>query len=281
MADADSSRARVKRWLSGSVAGLATTLRRVRFPVASSLRILTYHEIVPPDQPVLDPYNQIGIDRFERHLQLFREAGFTPRSVTGSLEEDEGSGLALSFDDGLHEHASLVLPLLKEYGCGATFYIVTGAVLGDTAIEGRSLRFMSASTIREIAAAGIEIGSHGETHRLLSSLGDGEVEREIAGSRAELAEWIGTAPRSFAFPYGEKGSFDERSIEALRKAGYGSAVTTRIGSNSSGGDRMLLKRIPVYHHDTDELVLAKASGHYDWVGAFQEIWLTLFPPRYR
>jgi peptidoglycan/xylan/chitin deacetylase (PgdA/CDA1 family) len=256
-------------------------MHRLGLPVSRGLRILTYHEIVPHGTEITDPYNQIGADRFRRHLEILKGAGYEPRSVTESLEASDPTRVALTFDDGLVEHAAVVLPLLKRYECTATFYIVTEALRGNLAIAGRNLRFLTVPMLREIAGSGMEIGSHGRTHGFLAEMEPGEMEGEIAGSSRDLEVLVGRPPVSFAYPYGERGSFDGRCVRILEKAGYAHAVTTVIGSNPPGAPAYRLKRIPIYHDDPDDLVLAKASGRYDWVGGFQGFWLGMFPPSYR
>ncbi len=52
--------------------------------------------------------------------------------------------------------------------------------------------------------AGIEIGSHGHTHRLLTTLSEEECREELALSRAAISEKLGKAPRAIAYPNGDR-----------------------------------------------------------------------------
>lgn len=87
---------------------------------------------------------------------------------------------------------------------------------------------MSWDQIRELHAAGHEIGSHSLTHPLLPDL-DGEALRnEIVASRSRIAQMIGAEVSSFCYP---NGSYDGRCLAAVRDAGYACAVTTAWGLN--------------------------------------------------
>ncbi len=123
----------------------------------------------------------------------------------------------------------------------------------------------------------MEIGSHSNSHPVLSRLAPSDLEREVSGSREELGRILGSPPASFGYPYGSRQTFDRDVVDAVRRAGYSSAVCTMIGANRHATPRYELRRIPVYGTDGPDTVLARAAGAYDWVGGLQEHWLRLFP----
>ena len=98
---------------------------------------------------------------------------------------------------------------------------------------------MTWSQLKELAAAGHEIGSHSMTHALLPQLGDRELEREIVGSRAELERNIGASVDSFCYPNGDS---DDRVVDWVRRAGYRFAVTTEWGSSGRRQPLLRLRR---------------------------------------
>jgi len=87
---------------------------------------------------------------------------------------------------------------------------------------------MSWDQVRELHAAGHEIGSHSLTHPLLTELPDERLNEEVEGSRRVLSEVLGAAVPSFCYP---NGSYDARVLGAVRAAGYECAVTTQWGLN--------------------------------------------------
>src|SRR5713226_753838 len=103
--------------------------------------------------------------------------------------------LLLTFDDGRQDNVDVVLPILREYGIAATFYIcsaLTGKRIShpshpdrNDAAEQQGFDLMDWSALRKLRDAGMCIGSHGATHRELTRCTDDELAREVAGSRQQ------------------------------------------------------------------------------------------------
>lgn len=96
--------------------------------------------------------------------------------------------------------------------------------------------------LRRLASEGHEIGSHSLHHPLLPQCSDEAVEREVVGSRSLLEAELAVPVRSFCYPNGD---FDERSLAAVRRAGYACAVTTSSGLNPRGADPYRLHRCEI------------------------------------
>lgn len=73
------------------------------------------------------------------------------------------------------------------------------------------------------------IGAHTVTHRALAKLTEQDMRDEIICSRDIIASHIGKAPAHFCYPFGDEGSAAGREFEAVRRAGFKTAVTTRKG----------------------------------------------------
>jgi peptidoglycan/xylan/chitin deacetylase (PgdA/CDA1 family) len=189
---------------------------------------------------------------FRRELLRLASRGF--RGVTlGDLAAGKlrGRSVAITFDDGF---ASVVRarPILDELGWPATVFVVTDAIdsgvpmswLGGPPGEHDDARRpLSWDALSELAAAGWEIGSHSRTHRLLSSLSDGELAAELAESRAAVATRIGSC-RGISYPWGE---LNHRVVAAAQRAGfaYGSGLAGRFVR----GDPMRVPRVAVDRND--------------------------------
>lgn len=99
--------------------------------------------------------------------------------------------VALTFDDGPDPLSTpLFLRLLDERRVQATFFL-----LGKEAHRSPGL-------VREIAAAGHEIGIHGWLHRPLLLRGPRATYDDFARARDTVAEITGRGPRLFRPPYG-------------------------------------------------------------------------------
>ena len=115
----------------------------------------------------------------------------------------------LSFDDGNRSDVDIALPRLLDRGLTATFFPLAGRIGRDDSL--------SADDIRELAASGMAIGTHGMHHRPWSALSTAEAHEEWVEARSVLSDVVGTAVTRAAFPLGR---YDRRSLAALRRHGY-------------------------------------------------------------
>ncbi|MBI1398030.1 MAG: polysaccharide deacetylase family protein [Betaproteobacteria bacterium] len=97
--------------------------------------------------------------------------------------------------------------------------------------------------LRELVAQGFEIGAHTVEHHSLSRLADDEVLREVSACKADLEGKLGRAIRSFAYPYGSEEDFDDRAVEAVRRAGYAAGFSFVKGFASPRSDAARIPRI--------------------------------------
>lgn len=89
------------------------------------------------------------------------------------------------------EHLPKMLAALRQEGARATFF------LGGRWAEAHP------DVARGISAAGMEIGSHGDAHRHVGSLGVPANEEEIQKAEERIARATGVRPRLYAPAYGE------------------------------------------------------------------------------
>jgi len=99
--------------------------------------------------------------------------------------------IALTFDDGPDPAwTDRTLDVLDRHAVSASFFLV-----GERAAR-------APETVRRIAAAGHEVGSHGWSHRSLWLCGPRRTDDEIARARAVLSETTGRLIRYFRPPWG-------------------------------------------------------------------------------
>jgi peptidoglycan/xylan/chitin deacetylase (PgdA/CDA1 family) len=202
---------------------LQSTATRLRRRLSA---VLCYHGVGTTGGRVDPGYLRVRPDAFRQQLELLLGAGF--RFVTVSELTEHGPpppGLvALTFDDGMDDNHAVVLPLLTELGLRATVYVATGLIgkpnpwLGPAA-DGR---MMNAAELRDLVAAGFEIGAHTVTHPDLSTLDYDNCLREVTESRDALRQLLGVDVRTFAYPYCRYG---DAAVAAVRDAGFATAVT--------------------------------------------------------
>ncbi|WP_251093443.1 polysaccharide deacetylase family protein [Streptomyces sp. Caat 7-52] len=209
-----------------------------------------------------DPYRvTVTPDRLEAQLRWLRRRGLRGVSVAELLAARvRGAGrdlVGLTFDDGYADFLANALPLLRRWECTATLFVLPGRFGGDNAWDplGPRKPLLTADGIRRVAAAGVEIGSHGLTHVDLTRADDALLEAETVGSRAVLEELTGAPVTGFCYPYG---TVDRRAVEAVRAAGYRYACAVDPGELSGPH---VLPRVHIGQNDTAVRLFLKRRLH--------------------
>jgi len=176
---------------------------------------------------------------------------------TATVSQDEMRNTLstiITFDDGLLSFYENAYPILKEKNIKVTIFPVAG-LLGKTGgwdVMGKTSH-MSAPMLREIAAAGHEIGSHSLTHANLVWLDDRELRKELRDSKDILEDVIGMPVRSLSFPFG---SWNERVWDAAKSAGYLYATAYRGHRRAA---QEILPVFGVYRFDSVEDIIERIS----------------------
>lgn len=228
-----------------------------------------YRELPPPIRPSLAAAD------LERLLWwLSRRFRFlTPDEFL----ESSAPGVLLTFDDGFANNHDVVLPLLRQYGAPAVFFVATqhigrdGIRLGFVEAAGISAWGQVSSAPRTIsrdlldgmeerdlsacAASGlVTIGAHTVSHPRLTTLDDGQLEAEIYGSKAMLENLIGTTVDLFAYPFGDA---DRRVAQVVAAAGFRAAfVEDRLPIEPA---HLAVPRVGI-HASSPWYLAAKLSG---------------------
>lgn len=219
--------------------------------------------------PPLHPNSYIGRAEFAAVLDTLAATGATTLTLAAAVEGFTGGrrlpgrSVVLTFDDGCRCFLDHALPALAERGMTATLFAVAGELGGtnrwDRAAGEREERLLDAEGLRQVAAAGIEIGSHGLCHRDLTAIPDAALADEAAGSRAALEAVLGRPVTTFCYPYGR---LDARARAAGAAAGYRAAVSIRGQAGAVNGDLFALPREIVNPGDSAFELKLKARGLY-------------------
>ncbi len=253
--------------------------RRLRIP------ILMYHSISEMGGCSGHPYFATNTSPavFAQHMRLLAEHRYTTVDLADAVnaiadpQAPPRKQVVITFDDGYRDFFTTAFPTLKEYGFKATVFIV-GGFTADAPVTRNGMSYLAWDEVREVHAAGFQIGSHTMTHPELHALPAGQVEYEIGESARRIEDKLGSPVRSFSYPY----SFPEQSGRmvnlvrtSLRKHGYENGVSTIIGTAARGSDPFALPRLPVNSFDDPRLFLAKLAGAYDWLHVPQLLYKTL------
>jgi peptidoglycan/xylan/chitin deacetylase (PgdA/CDA1 family) len=100
-------------------------------------------------------------------------------------------------------------------------------------------RVLSREEIREMAAAGIQIGSHTQTHSLLTGIDPEAARHEIRASKQAIEDMLGEKCEAFSYPNGDWSPEVRRMVE---EAGYRFACTTERGAWTETSDPLTIPR---------------------------------------
>ena len=219
--------------------------------------ILMYHGV---EQVPWDPYKlSVTPARFSEQMTWLAEHGLrgvSMATLVAAMRAGDVNGLVgITFDDGYVSVLENAVPELVRHGFSATMFIVSGLIGGTNEWDGEPVwPLMSARQVAEVAAAGMEIGSHGVTHVHLAGLDANKQRQEIGESRSKLSELLGRPVQGFAYPYG---SMDASAGLAVKEAGYDYACSVATPKVDLG--IMALPRVTINQRDGSARMAAKKT----------------------
>ena len=198
------------------------------------------------------PQLEITPSLFAEQMEWLSRRGYRTISLARALGLEGGSTpdgreVVLTFDDGTLDFWERARPVLDSHGFTATLFVVSGHVGGhstwDRHLGEPDRPLMSWEQIRELHAAGYEIGSHTHTHRSLTEVSDDEARDEFARSRSVLESRLGLAPRFVAYP---RGQYTGRHKQLAHRSGYSGACAVILGwGDLWRGGRYELRRMTI------------------------------------
>ncbi|MET9829958.1 polysaccharide deacetylase family protein [Streptomyces sp. NPDC006385] len=193
--------------------------------------ILMYHAVSSaPNDATRDL--SVTPEAFAEQMALIGDLGLTPVTTADLAARWRSGGplperpVLITFDDGyegVHRHA---LPVLAKHRFAATVFVSTGWLKGPHDTGGGLDTMLDWDQVRELAEADVEIGGHSHTHPQLDQLPDGRLRSELILCKEIISDQLGTAPASFAYPYGYS---SRRVREAVRETGYAQALAVNNG----------------------------------------------------
>ncbi|OHV37871.1 polysaccharide deacetylase family protein [Pseudofrankia saprophytica] len=187
---------------------------------------------------------QVDPGLFREQIDALAGAGYRLVGLSEALDGPDDRTVGVTFDDAYKDFVEAA-GILRAAGCGATVYAPTRYVGGEAAwLPGpdAQLRIMDWSELAEVAAAGIEVGSHGHAHLEMDVLPAGRMRGDIALSRRILSDSLGLTIRSFCYPHGYNSA---ATRAAVRAAGFDSACEVGFGLHTRQGDRFAVRRLIV------------------------------------
>jgi peptidoglycan/xylan/chitin deacetylase (PgdA/CDA1 family) len=159
------------------------------------------------------------------------------RIAPGRLEVDYPRRLTFDFSEGRFE-AGLrdVLSVYKSLETTDTerFVAALEAAAGFRRADIRARLFMDWDDVRTMHRAGMEIGVHTHSHRILAKLASAEQRTELGTCKMAIERETGVQPRFAAYPVGTEETFSEATKAAAAEVGLRAAFSFYGGTNRHG-----------------------------------------------
>lgn len=207
---------------------------RAATPDTQAAAVLMYHALgrggTPPGQ---DPHYTLDAGMFDRQLAWIAQAGGAC-SVRDWMERGIRRPVLLTFDDGHASNHELAFPALLEHGFQADFF-VNPANVGKAG-------FATWSQLREMAAAGMSIQSHGHDHTYFTDMDTHTLRDRLRTARLRIEDEVGSPVNLLAPPGGRM----PPGLAALAySCGYSHVVASRPGRLSPKQPPDIVPRLAV------------------------------------
>jgi peptidoglycan/xylan/chitin deacetylase (PgdA/CDA1 family) len=200
----------------------------------------------------------IGVDRFKAQIEWLRERfdiiSLVEAQTRIASRANHSAAVCVTFDDGYAENCDVAIPWLLEQQIPFTYFVSTQHILQrrhfDHDLERNCpLEPNTPDQLRDLAAAGVEVGAHTRTHADIAAISDeAQLLDEIVGSKRDLEAMVARAVRYFAFPYGLRKNLSQEGFRIAFQAGYWGVCSAYGGYNLPGDDPFHIQRIHADPH---------------------------------
>jgi peptidoglycan/xylan/chitin deacetylase (PgdA/CDA1 family) len=244
----------------------------------SSLRVLIYYKVNGVAGNTLSTAPQT----FARQLRFLKKhyVVVSPDEVISAVAKGgtlPNKAVLLTFDDGYRDVYENAYPILKEMGLKALMFPATDYI-GTTRpfphderlpMSNPALDWTQLQTMQDV----FTVGSHTQSHRVLTTLPLPIAKEEIFTSKALLEDKLGRAVLFFSYPKGASGEFSQPLEDMVRAAGYIASFVTLTGQNTLAHVRSG-KWLRRYHVDPfgDFMFARLLDGSCDAIGLKDTRW---------
>lgn len=200
--------------------------------------IFYFHDVVSAERLASIPATHrpyvLSLEEFRACALAASQSARRAIPVSQAPGELGGGFYCFTFDDGCASDYTAAFPVLQELGLRATFFVVPTLV--------GTVGYVTWPQLREMVAAGMEIGSHSLTHPFVDRLDAAGLRREFGESKAIIEERLGLAVHAASLPRGWE---PPGMRDVLANLGYRVFCTSRVGWWHPGDDGLVMPRIAV------------------------------------
>jgi peptidoglycan/xylan/chitin deacetylase (PgdA/CDA1 family) len=224
--------------------------------------ILLYHEVFR-DELKEEKY-AIGVEDFKRQMAYLSENNFIGLALEDFIKGDRradnsGKYIVITFDDGNVSDYTIALPVLKNYGLCATFFVTTNRISKKNYLDWMHLK--------EMIAGGMSIQSHGLNHSFLSELNRNSLYKELFESKNELQSNLNIPVDFISLP----GGFCSKAVlKMAEEVGYRGICNSVPGLNKMSEKMrglIVLRRFAITKRINLQKFKAIVNGDWSYISA--------------
>jgi peptidoglycan/xylan/chitin deacetylase (PgdA/CDA1 family) len=176
--------------------------------------VLMYHGVAADDSDVprkretgAEIYD-VRQNDFRAQMQYLKDHGFKVTDVASQLENDP-KRIVITFDDGEMSNYEIALPILMDFQFTAYFFVIVNRI-------GKQ-GYMGWQELRKLYESGMQVGSHGLSHEILTNLKPSQIEQELYASKRTLQRNLDIEVDSLSIP---RGFCNSKVLRIAKEVGY-------------------------------------------------------------
>jgi len=172
------------------------------------------------------PSTNIKKEQFLKHINELLKPKYNVISIEKALlainniKSVKDRSVVLTIDDAYSSVYKYAWPILKKHNLPFTLFISTDV------LDNKTPGYMSWEEIRILRDHGVTIGSQTKSHPHMHKLNKEKIIKELSISNKRFIDEIGSAPKIFAYPYGE---YNLEVLEQVKFHGFIAAFGQHSG----------------------------------------------------
>ena len=172
------------------------------------------------------PSTNIKKEQFIKHINELLKPKYNVINIEKALlainnnELVKDRSVVITIDDAYSSVYKYAWPIFKKYNLPFTLFVSTDV------IDNKTPGYMSWEEIRTLRDHGVSIGSQTKSHPHMFKLNKKKIIEELSISNKRFIDEIGSAPKIFAYPYGE---YNLDVLEQVKSFGFIAAFGQHSG----------------------------------------------------
>ena len=172
------------------------------------------------------PSTNIKKEQFLKHINELLNPKYNVINIERALlainniKPVKDRSVVITIDDAYSSVYKYAWPIFKKYNLPFTLFVSTDV------IDNKTPGYMSWEEIRTLRDHGVTIGSQTKSHPHMFKLSKKKIKEELSFSNKRFIDEIGSAPKIFAYPYGE---YNLEVLDQVRLHGFIAAFGQHSG----------------------------------------------------